>query len=720
MGDKLDIGARRRMRLPVARPRRYLTSSTMAAAARKIARWWDWLDSTDPDRARARMAARATVTAAAATAAVWGLSQLRGAPMRAGLPAVMLTLVTMVSLSEGTVRGQKATFSLAPLVGGAGLALGTAIGGHPWVGRAGFLAVIFLAVLVRRYGPRGMTLGMVGYLGFFIALFFRLALGALPFTLACLAAAMALGYLVRFALLPDREPRLLERALGAFRRAVALALDTFGDVVSAPRWTERGRRRGRRALDRVNRVALVVEEHLGVAGAGPVPAPGDAAGARARAAIVDMEMQLGRLASVLRGLIQQGAASELHHPLARALRRSARRVRRGESPGDDGRVPRGLPAVRETLDRLERGAAALARVDARAASRDPDRPPLAPPPPPPRPGRFPPVTRLAIQATVASGVAMLLGQLLAADRWYWAVIGAYVMFIRAETVGEIVRRGWHRVAGTAAGVLAGLHLARVVAGHRALELAMMFGCIFLAYYLIRVSYGLMVLAITVVLADLYGLLGSLSAGILYLRLTETLVGCAVGAAVGALLLPTRGGPKLRAALSGLLAALADLLESAASGQAGDSDGENEEHGQHDHDGRALLARLRLVDQRLRSLEETARPMTGAVVRVAAPAAARQLHFAWAAAHFGRQLAAATAAAGEDPELRRILRTASAPVARRARALASAAAGEGPTGGCDDEGGDAPVPPHDGSSAALPLYWLARLGDALRALCHSLG
>jgi hypothetical protein len=88
---------------------------------------------------------------------VGAVPAIGGAAAR-GLPAVMLTPVIMVSAPDPTVSGQRLTALLAPLVAAASLALGTVLAGHPWPGRAGFLVVIFLAVLVRRHGPRGLTL----------------------------------------------------------------------------------------------------------------------------------------------------------------------------------------------------------------------------------------------------------------------------------------------------------------------------------------------------------------------------------------------------------------------------------------------------------------------------------------------------------------------------------------------------------------------------------
>ena len=85
---------------------------------------------------------------------------------------------------------------------------------------------------------------------------------------------------------------------------------------------------------------------------------------------------------------------------------------------------------------------------------------------------------------------------------------------------ETVVRGAERVLGTAAGVLLGVWLGSWFAGHSRVELVIVFACVFVSYYFLQASYAGMVLALTLLLAALYGLLGRFTPGILYLRLAE--------------------------------------------------------------------------------------------------------------------------------------------------------------------------------------------------------
>ena len=75
-----------------------------------------------------------------------------------------------------------------------------------------------------------------------------------------------------------------------------------------------------------------------------------------------------------------------------------------------------------------------------------------------------PSTKAAIQVAVATSAATILGELISPDRWYWAVLTAFLVFTGVSTRGEILTRAGHRIVGTIAGVVAGVLLAALV-GH---------------------------------------------------------------------------------------------------------------------------------------------------------------------------------------------------------------------------------------------------------------
>ncbi|MFH8591044.1 FUSC family protein [Streptomyces rimosus] len=133
-------------------------------------------------------------------------------------------------------------------------------------------------------------------------------------------------------------------------------------------------------------------------------------------------------------------------------------------------------------------------------------------------------TRQAVQATAAGAFALLAGQLLSHERWYWAVGATWWIFVNTASRGETVVRGFRRMLGTLLGIPAGLLIAVPLHGAVAPTAALIAVCVFSIFYASPVSYTWNMLAVTLLVGLLYGLLGVLDPGLLALRLAETAVG----------------------------------------------------------------------------------------------------------------------------------------------------------------------------------------------------
>jgi uncharacterized membrane protein YccC len=171
-------------------------------------------------------------------------------------------------------------------------------------------------------------------------------------------------------------------------------------------------------------------------------------------------------------------------------------------------------------------------------------------------------TRQAIQVSVATSLAIFAGELISPARWYWAVIAAFVVFAGTTSRGDLLNRGLQRVIGTIGGVFAGVGLAAWVGEARLPALILMFGCVFFAMYLVRVSQALMAFWITAVLALLYGLIGQFSTQTLLLRVEETAMGATLGILAGYLILPKRTRDVFGEALDEMVDAADEVLAAA--------------------------------------------------------------------------------------------------------------------------------------------------------------
>ena len=185
-------------------------------------------------------------------------------------------------------------------------------------------------------------------------------------------------------------------------------------------------------------------------------------------------------------------------------------------------------------------------------------------------GRWNPASRLsmtsrqAVQVALAGVVAIGLGTLLSPTRYYWAVITAFVMFTGTGTRYETFNKGVARIGGTLVGLVAAVLLAHATAGHDAVVLAIILVSVFGAFYLAKVSQAGMTFFITVLLGEMYTVLGTFSDTVLVLRLGETAIGAVAGIGVALLFAPLSTRDTVRSARDEMLSSMAALLESVAS------------------------------------------------------------------------------------------------------------------------------------------------------------
>ncbi|MGW2742254.1 FUSC family protein [Streptomyces sp. NPDC001450] len=160
-------------------------------------------------------------------------------------------------------------------------------------------------------------------------------------------------------------------------------------------------------------------------------------------------------------------------------------------------------------------------------------PPAVVPAPPAGSGLARVTTRQAVQAVAGAGFALVVGQLVSGQRWYWAVGATWWVFVNTASRGETLVRGFRRVLGTVIGIGLGLLVAVPVHGAPVPTAVLVAVAVFGIFYTAAVSYTWMMLWVTLLAELLYGLLGVLSPGLLALRLAETGVG-ALGAVLAVL------------------------------------------------------------------------------------------------------------------------------------------------------------------------------------------
>ena len=532
------------------------------------------------------LALRATLAVVVTGLAVSALAKHFGLPPTTAMLGASVSMMGSISVKDGTRRGQLLTFAWLPVPVLVALTVGTLVAASPWMSSVALVSFSFLAVAAQRFGPRGNSLGVVGFNAMFFSLFFHAAIAQLGW----LALAVLFGHLVaavvRLLLLPDNPQRSVRLGLLALPHLNAAVLHASAD--SLERDTPWRLRRLRRALQQVNETALALEDHL-------EQAPSDYEPTRRQ--LFELELATERVIAGARDLRREvtiDATSRARwvsvlHLSAEAVtgdRLAAERVRAMAAQAAHHPAPETVQVIAARLQ--------LALDDLFSATPANQATPAATVDPPSTDEKAEPAPeatssnlslRLATQAAVASALALFVGRWIESDRWYWAVLAAHVVVSPATSRGEIFVRAWRRSLGTVAGALLGMGLALVVRGHGELEVVMIFACVFLGLFSLKRAYGVFVFWFTTLLAILYSWQGRLTPELLGVRILETFAGAALGALSAWLVMPIHTGNKVRDRLQWLLRLTAYALKV------------------------RTLASIREVDRALRDLRAAAEPLT---------------------------------------------------------------------------------------------------------------
>ncbi|WP_430789814.1 FUSC family protein [Virgibacillus flavescens] len=156
-----------------------------------------------------------------------------------------------------------------------------------------------------------------------------------------------------------------------------------------------------------------------------------------------------------------------------------------------------------------------------------------------------PSTKKAYQALVAGALAIIVGGIISPTQPYWVLLTAFIILIGTESIGRTYAKGFQRSFGTIIGAVIGFGLAKLLSGHSTIELILLFTVIFLAFYLVTVSYTLMSVFITMLIAFMYDiLLGGITLELIGARVIDTIAGAVIAFSVSAVIFPKKTKDKV--------------------------------------------------------------------------------------------------------------------------------------------------------------------------------
>jgi uncharacterized membrane protein YccC len=628
----------------------------------------NWAIGSDPGLLRLRMATRTTAALACALTILFLLTRATGQPLTVALLGVVITMVAARSVNEQNPHRQRITMALLPLPATVAITAAALLAPQKVVSDAVFVVVVFTAVYIRRFGPRGRALGMVAFMAYFFTLYLRASVSELPWMVGAVVVGTVCTFVMSTYLLPDRPERVLRATIRALRARMAIVVDTTVEAVRTGRLDERRRRRMRARTIRLNETALMVQSQiedkadpamlwLGVTSEQLAPWLFDAelaiewvatAGRRAAALGTDAAADIPTTTRTELVAALTQLARAIRMPQAGGLPQAARQAQRildqqpeptaTDAPSQAAvrrlalaiiNAATATAEVRAIVERATTGALAIADNEPSPASDsvgpEPDKD-LGGADDGQQDSRLRQTTRQAIQVAVAASLAIITGELVSPSRWYWAVIAAFVIFAGTNSWGETLTKGWQRLLGTMLGVPSGVLVATLFAGDKTVSLAAIFVCLFCAFYFMTVTYSLMTFWITTMLALLYGLLGEFSFGVLMLRIEETAIGAVIGVTVAIVVLPTHTRTAIRDDTRAFLTSLSELIEISTATMCGD-------------ESLSPTEQARELDRKLQQFRVTAKPLVAGVAGLAGRRSIRRgLRIFAACDRYGRSLA----------------------------------------------------------------------------------
>ena len=735
----------------------------MKAAGQSVrARLRDGVAASDPGLLRQAAGLR-TVGAIALTITVLGLL---GSDITHLVAGAMSAMVATFAIRE-TQRGPQAvTLALGLPVALASVTLGAVLSSRVVGGDAFFVVLIFCAVYGRRFGDRGTALGLIGFQVYFLSLFVGVAVSGLPELYGVLGIAFASSALVRFVLVPETPAGILERLREAFRARLAQLVSAQVDLLDAPAdELEKALEDVRDGTARLHETAMMIQGRL-------EDGTADKATARLlQRRIADAEIaaeRLGLLVLTARSAeradtltmhlpgapVPAGAPLPARDEATATLRRDldALRMLVLRPVSENGtalshvrnrllgyREEDNLPAAPTVVQDVFRGIGEAARavlglrialggaqdesddtpatarsreeLDAEDAAIDAGEDEEAT-------GLRRPTTRAAVQVAVGSSLAIVGGEFLSSQRWYWAVLTCWIVFINTASTGEILVKGYRRLLGTVLGVVAGIVLAGLVGQHTWTAFALVLVFVFAMFYTAPLSYTLMSFFVTAALGLLYTLLHTYTFSVLVLRVEETALGAACGIVAAAFVLPVHTDRRTNDLLVTVLDRLGDVTETAVDQLSGGPPVD-------------LLDQARELDQALADLRAATHPLTHPVtpLRARRDTARYVVALLETCAYHARSLAATAEllpthpSIAADPRLRRagrrIAHNIGAIAARLADEQAAVEIETGPSIASLLEP-DVPGTPRYGRITDRVLRHLQRLDETVAGLARPLG
>ncbi|MGD6959789.1 FUSC family protein [Rossellomorea aquimaris] len=557
--------------------------------------WLGRFLASDPGRKRFQQAGKATISLISAVFTMLFLLKLFDHTTIT--PAIVSGMVGMLGIfvvMDDTTAKKKVTTPLIGVAVAVGITLGSAFAHYSLVVNILLVGAIFSAFYFSRFAIRYFSMGMAGFLSIYISSILQLDVTHLSWFYIGIVIGVVYAFLYNFIIFKG-SVHVLRRSMRSFHIQSNLTFTILMKMIEDPDTSSKRRKLLNRNVRRLNEYARIVasdinENDLKKLWPGIEPS-------QLRLYVFDTEMLIQTLTDSLKRLKELDAleVTELRRLLVWVLRslRDAEVLAQDYDPRSLEEAEMAIQALRllllEVLNQEEKPKGwvyLLRRIESIAnhvleaaitiqeslkvsnsketniENKDESLDEEKEDKPEEEIKSLKPSTRKAIQALVAGTLAIIVGELIAPAQPYWVLLTTFIIQIGTESVGRTYMKAFQRSVGTVIGAILGFGAAKLVSGNSELEVFLLFVVLFLAFYLFTVSYTLMSLFITMLIAFMYDLLlGGISMQLMGARVIDTIAGAVIALTVSAFVFPKKTKDKVADAFDDFLEELGGYVSS---------------------------------------------------------------------------------------------------------------------------------------------------------------
>ncbi|MDN4075131.1 FUSC family protein [Fictibacillus terranigra] len=534
-------------------------------------RYWHRLLASDPGRKRLRTASKVTLSVISSVMVMLIIILYAGGQVTAAIFAGVVGMMGILVVNDDTEKEKKLTTVLLALSSACSLTIGSWLAKWGMAADLFLLLVVFLALYLQRFGSRYFSICMIAFMSFYFATLLKVDFTQVPWLFASILTGILFAYFYNFILIHDKPEEVLKRSMASFHIQANLTLNLVIEIVRDIKMDKQRLLNLDRNVKKLGDYARVVSNELGTTEPGEIW-PGLST-SQLRLYIFDTAMLMETLSPSIRRLKEHRALE--NHAIRSSLLQVIQSIREAEvlnreqvhylenaaaslqtlrellwtlNPDEDnGEWLYLIRRIESIANHIIDGAFGLQQslqqanehhIGQRTEEQENDEQEEQD-----EEYGIRPTTKKAIQALIAGGLSIVLGHIYSPAHQYWILLSCFVVLLGTETVGRTLVKAVQRSIGTFLGAIAGFIIAMYLTGIQ--DIVMLFICVFLAFYLLPISYTLMMFWITMLLALMYDiLLGGINQQLMIARVIDTVAGVGLGFAVSALIYPHRTRDKV--------------------------------------------------------------------------------------------------------------------------------------------------------------------------------